>query len=96
MGHLDATAAHKAVSRFEAMIKETYTVLLPNRDDFDQARKWLNRFDTGLRAGDALHLAIASNHGAEAIHCLDKVMIAAGRTLGLPISAGISLPGYDD
>ena len=94
MGNLDLAAAHEAGSRFERMVEESFVVLLPNRDDFDRATDWLNRFDTGLRAGDALHLAIARNHGADAIYSLDKVMIAAGRTLGLPAGAGILLPGY--
>ena len=94
MGNLDLAAAHEAGSRFERMVEESFVVLLPNRDDFDRATDWLNRFDTGLRAGDALHLAIARNHRADAIYSLDKVMIAAGRTLGLPAGAGILLPGY--
>ena len=96
MDNLDAEAAREASSRFEAMVKESFIVLLPDRDDFDRAREWLSRFETGLRAGDALHLAIANNRGAVAIHCLDKVMIAAGMTLGLPTSAGIVLSGYGD
>ena len=64
MGNLDASAAHAAGSRFETMIKESFVILLPNRDDFDQARDWLGLFETSLRAGDTLHLAIARNHGA--------------------------------
>ena len=96
MGNLDAAAAREAGPRFEAMIEESFIILLPDRDDFDRAREWLSRFETGLRAGDALHLAIAYNRGAIAIHCLDKVMLAAGLTLGLPTSAGIVLQGYDD
>ena len=88
MGGLDAAAAHKAGSRFETMVGESFVVLLPNRGDFDRARDWLGRFETGLRAGDALHLAIAGNRGADAIYSLDKGMIAAGKRLGLPASAG--------
>lgn len=96
MGNLDAASARQAGSRFEAMIENSFIVLLPDRGDFDRAREWLGRFDTGLRAGDALHLAIANNRGASAIHSLDKPMIAAGTTLGLPTSAGIVLPGHGD
>lgn len=95
MGGLDAGAAREAGSRFEAMIDESFVVLLPNRDDFDRAREWLGHFETGLRAGDALHLAIAWNRGSEAIYSLDKRMIAVGKTLGLRTSAGI-VPGYED
>ena len=93
MGGLDAGTAREAGLRFEAMIDGSFAVLLPNRDDFDRAREWLGHFETRLRAGDALHLAIAGNHSADAIYSLDKVMISAGRTLGLPASEGIRLPG---
>ena len=95
MGGLDAAAAREAGMRFETMVGESFVVLLPSRDDFDRAKDWLGHFETGLRAADALHLAIAGNRGAGAIYSLDKLMIAAGRTLGLPASAG-TLPGYGD
>ena len=95
MGGLDPASAHEAGSRFEAMIHESFIVILPNSDDFDLARDCLNRFETGLRAGDALHLAIAWNRGSEGIYSLDKRMIAAGKALGLPTTAG-TLPGHDD
>ena len=67
MGGLEAAVAREAGSRFETVIEESLVVLLPNRADFDRAREWLSRFEAGLRAGDALHLAIASSRGAEAI-----------------------------
>ena len=95
MGNLDAAAARKAGSRFEAMIDESFVVLLPSQDDFDRAREWLTHFETGLRAGDALHLAVACNRGADAIYSLDKSMVAAGQALGTPASTGIFLPGHD-
>lgn len=94
-GSLDATAAREAGSRFEAMIRESFVVLLPNSDDFERAKEWLERIETGLRAGDALHLAIAGNRAADAIYSLDKRMIAAGRMLDLPTRAGV-LPGDDE
>jgi len=95
MGGLDAGTAREAGSQFETMIGESFVVLLPNRDDFDPAKEWLGIFDTGLRAGDAVHLAIAGDRGGDAIYTLDELMIAAGKTLGLPASAG-TLPGYGD
>ena len=44
---------------------------------------------TGLRARDALHLAVAKNHHASMIYSLDKALLRAGRILDLRISAGI-------
>lgn len=95
MGGLDLAAAREAGSRFETMVAGSFVVLLPDREDFELAREWLGRFETGLRAADALHLAIAGNRGVDAIYSLDKLMIAAGKTLGLPASAG-NIPGYGD
>ena len=95
MGGLDSAAAHEADARFEGMVRDSFIVILPNPDDFDRARDCLNRFETGLRAADALHLAIAWNRGSEAIYSLDKRMIAAGKKLGLPTTSG-TVPGYDD
>ena len=96
MGGLDASAARGAGSRFETMVEESFTVLLPNRSDFDRAREWLGYFETGLRAGDALHLAIAGNRGADAIYSLDKRLIKVGKRLGLPTRAGVPLPDQRD
>lgn len=95
MGGLDPATAREADSRFEAMVRESFILLLPNPDDFDRARYCLSRYETGLRAADALHLAIAWNRSSEAIYSLDKRMIAAGRTLGLQTTAG-TIPGYSD
>ncbi len=94
MGGLEAPAALRVDDQFEEMINQSFVVLLPNAEDFNLAREFLKSHDTGLRAGDALHLAIAKNHGAEAIYSLDKTMIKAGKSLGLPATAGIRLQNY--
>ena len=86
---MDARAALRADARFEVMVNESFAVLLPNADDFGLAKRYLGRFETGLRAGDALHLAIASNHHAAAIYTLDKRLLMAGKMLDLPVSMGI-------
>jgi len=93
MGALDAGAASQADARFAAMVDESFAILLPNADDFDLARAYLGTYETGLRAGDALHLAIARNHRAKTIFSLDKTLLKAGSALGLPTSAGIGLFG---
>jgi predicted nucleic acid-binding protein len=91
MGGLDPMSAVRADVRFESMVEATFVVLLPNVDDFTLAKEFLGKHETGLRAGDALHLAIAKNHGAQTVYSLDKAMIKAGRSLGLPLTAGIRL-----
>lgn len=94
MGGLDRATAEQADARFEAMVSESFVVLLPNADDFGLAKEFLGKHDSGLRAGDALHLAIARNHHATAIYSLDKTLLKAGHALGLPVSQGVDLPGY--
>lgn len=89
MGGMDAKAAHVTDTQFEAIVVESFDVLLPGIEDFDLARQYLGNYTSGLRAGDALHLAIAKNHRAKAIYSLDKALIKAGKMLGLPVSAGI-------
>jgi predicted nucleic acid-binding protein len=89
MSVLDAAAGARADARFEAMVDASFAVLLPNADDFGLARRYLGKFNTGLRAGDALHLAIAGNRQAAAIYSLDKGLLMAGRLLDLPVSMGI-------
>lgn len=94
VGGLQADAAQSAIAQFESLIQTSFEVLLPNRDDFDRARHWLSLFSTSLKAPDALHLAIAGNRNATSIYTLDKAMIVAGRSLGLPTGAG-PLAGFD-
>jgi len=89
MSELDAGAAARADARFEAMVEESFSVILPNADDFGLAKEYLSHFDTGLRAGDALHLAIARNHRAQVIYSLDRTFMKAGKILGLRVSMGI-------
>jgi predicted nucleic acid-binding protein len=89
MGGLDAQAAARADARFEAMVNESFTVLLPDANDFGLAKRYLGQFETGLRAGDALHLAVANNHRAAVIYSLDEKLLKAGKILDLPVSMGI-------
>jgi uncharacterized protein len=90
---LDVEAAARADARFEAMVDESFSVLLSEADDFGLARRYLGRFETRLRAGDAFHLAVASNHRAAVIYSLDKTLLKAGKILELPVSMGIPTGG---
>jgi predicted nucleic acid-binding protein len=89
MGVIGSDQARAAGALFEDVIQQSFVVLLPSADDYEMARRYLHNYETGLRAGDALHLAVAVNHRAKAIYSLDKTMIKAGKILGLPVSAGI-------
>jgi len=87
MEHLDAGSAQDANTRFGALVAASFAVIVPTAADFELARQYLHRYETGLRIGDAFHLAIAKNHGVSAVHSLDKGLIKAGKMLGLSVSA---------
>jgi predicted nucleic acid-binding protein len=89
VGGLDVQTARRADARFEAMVEDSFSVLLPNADDFGLAKRYLGRFETSLQAGDALHLAIATNHRAAVIYSLERTLLDAGKILNLPVSMGI-------
>lgn len=82
----DATLA---IADFESKISPAFSLFSITGADCELARDFLQRYETGLRAGDALHLAIARNNSAQAIYSLDDRMVRAGQLLGLPVSRGI-------
>lgn len=89
MRALDSRETAAADVQFEYLIAASFAVLLPTAADYDLAKRYLGQPISGLRAGDALHLAVAANNSAESILTLDKTMLAAGSALGLPVSTGI-------
>ncbi len=88
---LSPEGAAEADAKFEAAVGDSFVMLFPGGDDFALARRYVQRLETGLRAPDALHLAIAANRDARTILSLDRKLIAAGKILGLPVSQGIGL-----
>lgn len=90
MQSLDARDALEACSQFETLLAASFKIVLPDRHDFSLCAQFVSRFDTGLRAGAALHLAIAANRSASAIYTLDRGLVSAGKILGLPVRKGIA------
>ena len=72
-----------ALAMFNKLVAESFTVLGVTSGQFRVAAKFADQHALGLRAGDALHLAIASEHGA-AMHTLDRRLAEAGPALGVP------------
>ncbi len=78
---LDQRAA--ALAMFNKLVTESFTVLPVTSGHFRAAAKFLDQHTLGLRAGDALHLATASEHGAT-VHTLDQRLAESGPVLGVP------------
>lgn len=79
---LDQRAA--ALAMFNRMVADSLTVLPVTGADFRTAAKFTDQHDLGLRAGDALHLAVASGSG-ETVYTLDQRFAEAGPRLGVPV-----------
>ena len=91
---LEAEDARRAEEYFDKLL-ESFGILEVAPADFELAREMLREFHIGLRAGDALHLAIARNQGAENVLSLDKGMLRAGRRFGIATTTGATIAGYE-
>jgi predicted nucleic acid-binding protein len=89
MGVIEPQAAIDLDAQFETNVVRSFALILPDINDFDLCRRYLQRYETALRLGDALHLAIANNHGAERFFTIDKKLLKAGKLLGLPVTTGV-------
>ncbi|WP_456304481.1 type II toxin-antitoxin system VapC family toxin [Acidisoma silvae] len=79
------TLAQRAASLalFHSLVVESFTVLPVAGGHFRTAARFVDQHLLGLRAGDALHLATASEHGATVV-TLDQRQAEAGLALGVP------------
>ncbi len=78
---LDHRAA--ALAAFNALVRESVTVLAIAAAQFRAAAMYTDQHALGLRAGDALHLAVAAANGAT-LCTLDRRMAEAGPSVGVP------------
>jgi len=82
-GQIDLRQRAAALGIFNKLVAESFTVLPVTGGHFRTAARFVDQHALGLRAGDALHLAIASEHGAT-VHTLDQRLAEAGPALGVP------------
>ena len=71
-----------ALAAFNKLVAESFTVVPVTGGQFRAAAKFADQHMLGLRAGDALHLATASEHGAT-VWTLDQRLAEAGPALGV-------------
>ncbi|MDN5870641.1 MAG: type II toxin-antitoxin system VapC family toxin [Nitrococcus sp.] len=81
-GQLAAAHRAEALAVFTALAEESFAVLPVSRLEFHTAARYADQHATGLRSGDALHLAVAANHGAR-IQSLDRGLVQAAQALGV-------------
>jgi predicted nucleic acid-binding protein len=78
---LEREFAADIVGRFARLAERSVAMIVPEKEDFALSSMYLQRFDLGLRAGDALHLAIASRRGCERIYSLDQKLVRSAARL---------------
>ncbi len=79
---LRPTERADVLSVFAELVEASFHVLPITRLDFRTAARFADQYATGLRAGDALHLAVAADHGVR-IGALDRTLVLAAEALGV-------------
>lgn len=82
-GQIDLDQRAAVLAAFNHLVAETFNVFPLATGQFRTAAKFADQHALGLRAGDALHLAVASDHGAT-LYTLDPRLAQAGPVLGVP------------
>jgi predicted nucleic acid-binding protein len=85
MREIGAALAKQATTKMESFAQNHCTIAMPGRDQFRHAAELASDGTLKLRAGDALHLAIAQKLNAQGILCLDDAMIDGARLLGMNV-----------
>ncbi|MGU3492703.1 type II toxin-antitoxin system VapC family toxin [Xanthobacteraceae bacterium A53D] len=82
-GQISLEKRADALAMFHRLVAESF-ILLPIRGNhFRDAARFVDQQALALRAGDALHLAVASEYGTT-VCTLDQRLAAAGPALGIP------------
>lgn len=76
-----------ALALLDEVLLPRVLVLETQPTDYRLARSMLAEFALGLRAGDALHLAIASRCGAEQFVAFDRTLARAAALIGLRVAS---------
>jgi hypothetical protein len=84
-GEIAPAIAKQARARFLDFAQDHCSIAVPQRTDFRRAAELAGDANLKLRAGDALHLAIAEASKAQGILCLDEAMQTGAKMIGLNI-----------
>ena len=82
-GDINIDARTSMLAEFNRLAAESFGVLPVTGQHFRTAAHFVDRHELGLRAADALHLAVASEQGATLV-TRDRTLAEAGPALGAP------------
>jgi predicted nucleic acid-binding protein len=82
---LSEALARRALADYYRAFETGVTIITPSRDDYIRAAYYLQDLKSGLRSGDALHIAIAVNARVTRLLTLDKGFIKSARRINVPV-----------
>jgi len=82
-GQLHAEHRAECLAAFAVLVEENLVMLPVSGNQFHAAARFIDQHQTGLRAGDALHLAVCAQHGARLV-TFDRILAAAAIACGVP------------
>jgi predicted nucleic acid-binding protein len=84
-GEITPALAKQARTRFLEFAENHCSIAVPQRAEFRRAAEFASESNLKLRAGDALHLAIAEASKVVGILCIDETMATSAKTMGLNV-----------
>ena len=91
-GEISAKQAQAAWKDFDAFCKSGLRLLPVSRKAFTEAAGMARNAASGLRSGDALHLAVALEVGASGIATADETLAKNAKASGLAVRQRAGLP----
>ena len=82
-GGIDDRGRARAVANLKALVTAAFTVLPVSRQAFRDAADMAGLVQLRLRSGDALHIAVAAEHGSD-LATRDARQAQAAEALGVP------------
>ncbi len=86
-GQATANLVKQATARMYEFAQKHCTIAVPRRENFRRAAELAGNDALKLRAGDALHLAIAESLNTQGLLCLDQTMIESAKSLGMTVAS---------
>jgi predicted nucleic acid-binding protein len=83
IGAIDPDGRATALATFARLSIDRFQIAPVSRTDFTAAARFADRYELGLRAADALHLAVSAGLGTT-LCTLDRRLADAGPALGVP------------
>lgn len=82
-GQIQPEHRAECLAGFARLVEESLVVMPVSSANFRTAARFVDQHQTGLRAGDALHLAVCAHHGGRMV-TLDRTLAAAAIAFGVP------------